>query len=110
MPISDKAAGLASFSHYVYGYSLPTYPPAAPRLAKIQYGSISCFGLPSFKMAARPTFHGDSGIRLGQLHFQRHLRLHPAIPSPSERLVYISSHLLYLFLFSNTSLSCPAEK
>lgn len=28
----------------------------------MQYGSVSCFGLPSFKMVVQPSFHGDSGI------------------------------------------------
>lgn len=44
--------------------SFPRAPlaPFSTKLAKIQYGSISCFGLPSFKMVVQPSFHGDSGI------------------------------------------------
>lgn len=34
----------------------PAYPLSAPRLAKIQHGSLSCFGLPSFNMAGRDRF------------------------------------------------------
>lgn len=50
------ATSLASFAHNVYMGSLSNLAPSAPRLAKIQHGILSCFGLPSFNMAAQNAF------------------------------------------------------
>lgn len=61
-------ASMASYANSAYGLSLrPAYrflPPLlfSTKLAKIRYGSISSFGLPSLKMVAQPSFHGDSEI------------------------------------------------
>lgn len=66
MSINDMATSQTSFVHNIYIGS-PAYPPSAPRLAKSRHGSLSCFSLPSFNMAAETTFDGDLGIRLGLL-------------------------------------------
>lgn len=67
----DVAVSMASHAYKAAsGLFLPSKPYLLPRpslapfntkLAKIQCGSISCFGLPSFKMVVQSSFLGDSG-------------------------------------------------
>lgn len=66
----DVTVSMASYAYEAYGLFLPSSLPLpnprlasfSTKLAKGQDGSISCFGLPSFKMVVQPSFHRDSGI------------------------------------------------
>lgn len=74
VPVNDMPASLASSAHNAHGLSLPpTFPALAPRLAKIQYGSILTSVCPASKWRFSPlSLDGDSGIRLGLLRFRGH--------------------------------------